>query len=116
MTILTKDKLEKPRTAAEVLAWVRSALERFNTKALKAAAREGKCFAKQLTDEALPIALFAQRYSEGSPDVVTSHRIGNQQYDAIIDDNRELPGSIRFIETTVSDRDYTESLRLDFES
>lgn len=37
--LLAKEELERPRTAAEVLDWVRSALGRFNTKQLKVAAR-----------------------------------------------------------------------------
>ena len=80
---------------------------------MKAAAREGKFFAKELTDEALPMALFAHRYFDGSPDVLISHVIGNQQYDATVEDRRANASPIQYIETTVSDRDYTESLRME---
>lgn len=111
--VMTKDEIETPRTAAEMLAWVESALGRFNTRELKAAAREGKHFAKELTDEALPIALFAKHYYQGSADVTIRHVIGNQQYDAVVEDNRQKPSRVRYIESTVSDRDYTESLRME---
>ena len=113
MTVLAKDELETPRTASEMLDWVYAALERFNTKELKAEAREGKHFAKELTDEALPMALFAHRFYDGSPDVTIIHIVGNQQYDGTVEDRRENPSPIRYIETTVSDRDYTESLRME---
>ena len=113
MAILTKDELQTPRSAEEMLDWVYAALGRFNNKALKAAAREGKFFAKELTDEALPMALFAQRYFDSSPDVLISHVIGSQQYDATVEDRRANASPIQYIETTVSDRDYTESLRME---
>lgn len=113
MAVLTKDELQTPRSAEEMLDWVYAALGRFNNKALKAAAREGKFFAKELTDEALPMALFAQRYFDSSPDVLISHVIGSQQYDATVEDRRANASPIQYIETTVSDRDYTESLRME---
>lgn len=96
-----------------MLDWVYTALGRFNTKELKAAAREGRHFAKELTDEALPMALFAQRYYDGSPDVSITHVVGRQKYDATVEDRRANPSLIQFIETTVSDRDYMESLRME---
>lgn len=111
--MLTKDELETPRTAAEMLGWVESAISRFNTRELKAAAREGKYFAKELTEEALPIALFARRFYEASPDVTISHTLGNQQYDATVEDRRQTPAPVRYIEVTLSDHDYTESLRME---
>ena len=80
---------------------------------LKVAAREGKHFAKELTDEALPMALFVHRYYDGSLDVSITHVVGNQKYDATVEDRRANPSPIQYIETTVSDRDYTESLRME---
>jgi hypothetical protein len=110
--MLTKSDLETPRTAADMLPWVLSALDGFRaTKELRAAAREGKFLAKELVDEALPIALFARRYYDGSSEVTITHVIGSQQYDAIVDDRRKKPARVRYVEATVSDWDYTESLR-----
>ena len=113
MTVIEKTELETPRAASEMLDWVYAALERLNTRELKTEAREGNHFAKELTDEALPMALFAQRYYDGSADVTIIHVVGNQQYDGTVEDRRENPSPIRYIETTVSDRDYTESLRME---
>ena len=112
--MLTKAELETPRTAADMLDWVIATLDRFRkTKELRAAAREGKFFAKELVEEALPIAYFAKHYYDGSPDVLISHVIGNQQYDAVVEDRRPDQGPITHIETTVSDWGYEESLRME---
>lgn len=111
--IVTKDELETPRSAAELLDWVLGALARFNTKELRAAAREGKHFAKELTDEALPIGLFARIFYGGSADVLVSLAIGSQQYDATVEDRRQDSSTIRHIEVTVSDRNYSEALRME---
>src|SRR5690348_4452285 len=106
--------METPRTAAEMLRWVHTMIDRLAaTKELRTAAREGKFFAKELFEEALPIALFVSRYYEGSESVVIAHLIGNQTYDAVVDDRRSSPAPIRYIETTVSDWDYMESLRME---
>lgn len=111
--IITIEEIETPRSAAEMLGWVHAALARFNTKQLKAEAREGKHFAKELTDEALPIGLFARGYFSGSTEVLISHVVGSQQYDAKVEDRRRNPSTVRHIEATVSDRNYTEALRME---
>jgi hypothetical protein len=112
--MVTQDELQMPRSAADMLDWVRAAHHRFSeTKALRAAARAGKFFAKELVQEALPIAVFANRYFQGSPDVMITHIIGNQKYDAIVDDRRGSPSGVRYIEVTVSDWGYEEALRME---
>lgn len=112
--MFTQADLETPRTSAAMLPWVLDALESFGVShELKVAAREGKYFAGELTDEALPIALFAYRYFRQSPDVTITHVLGNQGYDATVADNRLKPSAVRFIETTLADRDYEDSLRLE---
>jgi len=110
--MLTREELETPRTAADMLQWVYSANERFRaTKELRAAAREGKQFAKELVHEALPMALFAERYFRGSSEVTITHALGNQAYDGLVVDNRNPPGPVKYIEVTVSDWSYVEALR-----
>lgn len=95
-----------------MIHWVLATMNGFGaTPELKVAARQGKFFFNELRHEALPIALFANRYYNGSADVTIAHVIGSQQYDAIVDDCRQNPAPVRYIETTVSDYDYTESLR-----
>lgn len=113
-SLITREELEAPRSAAEILEWVYEAHSRLSvSKELKAAAREGKFYAKELIDEGLPIALFAYRHFKASKDVLIRHVIGNQQHDATVDDQRSSPGTIKFIEATVSDWNYMESLRME---
>jgi hypothetical protein len=67
--ILTQQELETQRRTAEMLAWVDTVHARFNTNALRAAAREGKHFADEMIIEARPMALFEHRYYEASAEV-----------------------------------------------
>lgn len=111
--VVTQAELEAPRTSRDFLSWVHAAHARFNTKALKQAAREGKYFAGELMDEALPIGLFAQRYFAASTLVTIQHVIGNQNYDAIVTDQRPQPSPVKFIEVTLADFDRDMALRME---
>jgi hypothetical protein len=111
--ILTRQELEVPRSAADMLPWVREAAARFDTKRLRAEAREGKHFAGVLMNEALPIALFANRYYASSSQVTISHVIGSQNYDAVVADSRACPDPIQFVEVTTTLMSYEDSLRLE---
>lgn len=111
--IITQAELETPRSAADMHAWVDEAARRFNTKELKAQAREGRYFAKELFAEARPMALFAHRYYEASPAVVVQHVIGNQNFDGIIVDKRTKPAPIQYLEVTTTLMTYEDSLRME---
>src|SRR5882762_8642262 len=111
--VLTQLELETPRTAADMLAWVDLAHARFNTKELRAAARAGKYFADELIHEARPMALLAHRYFGASAQVTIRHVIGNQNYDGIVEDKRQHPGSIRYLEVTTTLKTYHDSLRME---
>jgi hypothetical protein len=101
-----------PRTAAEMLPWALEAHTRFTkSKALRDLARAGHGFAKELAEEALPMARFAWRYFRESKEVLITHVLGNQQYDGNVDDKRAAPSHIRYIEVTDSTRDHNEALR-----
>lgn len=110
--ILTKEELETPRTAAEMLEWVDAAGQRFDTKELKAEARLGKHFFKQLMEEARPIALFARRHYGTSADAIITHVLGNQHHDALVEDRRASPGAIKYLEVTGTSS-YEDALRLE---
>lgn len=113
-SIITKEEFETPRQASEILDWVVAAHNRFTaTRELRSAAREGKFFAKELVEEAFPIALFAHRYYDASSDVEITLILGNQNYDATVEDRRTNSGPIKFIEATVSDWSYEEALRME---
>lgn len=115
--VLSKEEIESTRTAAEILTWFYAANARFRvSKELKAAAREGQFFSKQLLEETLPIALFADRFYKRSAQVAITQVLGNQSYDATVLDRRSSPDSVTHIETTVADMDHNESLRMELVS
>lgn len=111
--VLSQQELETPRSAADMLAWVDETHRRFNTKELKAQAREGKHFADELIHEARPMALFAHRHYGASPQVMITHVIGSQNYDGIVDDKRASPEPIRYLEATTTLKTYEDSLRME---
>lgn len=111
--VLTPQELEAPRSAAEMLAWVDGVHARFNTKELRAEARQGKHFADELIHEARPMALFAQRYFAASPDVIIRHALGSQNYDGTVEDRRRDATSIRYLEVTTTLKTYQDSLRME---
>jgi hypothetical protein len=112
-SILTRAELETPRSAADMLAWVDQAHRRFNTKELKAQALEGKHFNGEFVHEARPMALFAERHFKASPQVIITHVLGNQNYDGIVEDKRDVPELIRYLEVTTTLKTYEDSLRLE---
>lgn len=73
----------------------------------------GRHCARELMDEALPIARFAHAYFHASPDVTITHVLGSQNYDAVVDDLRPDPGNVRFLEVTTTLVTYEESLRME---
>jgi hypothetical protein len=111
--VLTQQELETPRSSANMLVWVDEAHARFNTKELRAQARAGRHFANELIHEARPMALFAHRYFGASQQVTITHVIGNQNHDGLVDDQRERPDSIRYLEVTTTLKTYQDSLRME---
>lgn len=108
----TAEEFQQPRTAAEIAAWVDGAAASFDTKELVIAARRGQHYAKQLFEEARPIANFAQRHYASSPEVIISLVLGNQHYDATVNDRRATPEPIEFLEVTGT-RTYEDALRME---
>ena len=109
---ITAAEMSQPRSAADMLPWALDAHHRFTrTKTLRDLARSGAGFAKELSQEALPMARFAHRYFGASPEVLITHVLGNQQYDGTVDDRRTLLGDIRYIEITDSTWDHNEAKR-----
>lgn len=63
--------------------------------------------ARKIHDELFPIAFFARLYFARASNVFIESKIGNQNYDAIVDDRRDphLAGPIKFLEvTTLQDK------------
>ena len=112
-SIITLAELETTRSAADFLPWVKSALDRFSTKPLRQEARAGKHFAQELTEELLPIGWFARGYFRSSPEVLIRWVSGNQAHDAVVDDQRAQPGSVKYVEVTLADHDYEDAKRME---
>ena len=57
------------------------------------------------------MAFFAYRYYEAGSQVSIRHVIGDQNYDGIVEDNRETPDGVPYIEVTTTLKTYDDSLR-----
>jgi hypothetical protein len=111
---LTKEELERPQSAADMLPWANALAQRLSaTKELRAEARIGKHFARELMDEFLPLARFAHRFYEASPEVIIHYIMGNQNHDAVVEDSRAARSSIQYLEATTTLVTYDESLRME---
>jgi hypothetical protein len=110
--IVTKEEIEQPRAARDIRGWIDGALHRFNaTPELKAMFRAGKDAGKILREESLPLAIFAANHFHESGEVVITHKLGNQSYDATVADRRTPPGCVRFVELTSAWMTRQEALR-----
>lgn len=85
---LTKSDFERPRTQAELRKWVDDLHRRFGqTKEGKRTVRlkQGN-LVKRFIEEIWPLALFADAFYKGSPDVLFKPTVGSQSYDALLID------------------------------
>jgi len=84
-TLNTTD-LERPRTQAELRAWVDDLHRKFGqTQEGKRAVRLNHGdLVKRFKEEVWPLALFADAFYKGRADVLLKPVIGNQSYDALI--------------------------------
>lgn len=101
MSIPTKEELETPRSAGNFLPWVEERLLKLGkTKDGKTALRLGHGLAKQLTEEAYAVGIFASVHFQKSPDVTIRYVVGNQSYDAAVTDNRLQKSPVEYVEVT----------------
>jgi hypothetical protein len=110
---LTKQVLEQERSAAEYLAWVRTAIAAVKLEddgIRKIRYREG--LAKQLMYEALPIGLLATKYFSSSDQVRISLKVGSQPYDAEVHDQRTNGSTVRYLEVTMALEEEDDYLRM----
>ena len=107
---LTKEELETPRTARDYLGWVKRRIAHAGTCDMRGIRlRQG--LSKHLLEEALPIGYFAKRHFLSSEDVKISLIIGNQGYDAVVEDSRLPVPATLYIEVTLANEDYETHLR-----
>ena len=113
MIFITKEELEKPRKASEIRQWVDAKIKEIGTtKEGKQAVRFRKGFTKELTEEALPLGIFCEQYFDSSDQVTIHHCIGNQTYDATIDDQRETKTTLKYLEITQAHEGENAHLRM----
>ncbi|MCK4821625.1 hypothetical protein KA005_38020, partial [bacterium] len=113
MTHITKEELEAPRKASEIRQWVDDKIEEIGTtKEGKRAVRFREGLTKELTEEALPLGIFCERYFDNGDQVTVQHIIGNQTYDAIIDDQRETKTTLKYLEITQAHEGEDAHLRM----
>lgn len=101
---LSSSALEQSHTAKDYLNWARDviALVKSEPDGLEKV-RLRKGFAKQLMNEALPIGLLASTYFQGSDQVRIKLKVGNQNYDATVEDLRNPSSLVQPIEVTMAD-------------
>jgi len=101
MIFLTSDELQKPHKASEFEDWVSRKIEEISsTKEGRNALRLREGLAKNLMEEAYPLSLFASKFFDRSEEVTLQILIGNQNFDAIVQDGWKEKGLIQYVEVT----------------
>src|SRR5690349_14610534 len=103
MTFLTPETLEEWHTAAEYLSWVKKLIAqvKLEPNGLERI-RLRRDLAKELMCEAFPIALLADSYFEASSQVRIKLKIGNQNFDASVEDKRSTNSGVEHLEVTLA--------------
>lgn len=110
---LTKSDFERPRTQVELRKWVDDLHRRFGqTKESKRAARlkQGN-LVKEFIEEIWPLALFADAFCKGRPDILFKPVVGNQSYDALLID-ASTQRVLHHLQVTQSFDGYQNHLRM----
>jgi hypothetical protein len=111
-SILTRDVLEESHTAKSYLSWARGLVAQVKSEPdglRRIRLREG--LTKELMTEALPIGHLASTYFAESEDVRIKLKIGNQNFDAEVSDDRKNASPLSFIEVTLAHEGEDEYLR-----
>jgi len=113
MTILTPAVLEEWHTAGDYLPWVKRLIAQVQAEpdGLERI-RLRRDLAKELMLEAFPIGLFAARYFEASDQVRIGLKIGNQNFDALVEDRRSTSSAVEHIEVTIAGDGEEDYLRM----
>lgn len=111
---LSPEEIQTPRGAADLYPWVLDRIESIKaTPNGKSAIRFRKELCKPLIEELLPLGLLCECFFERSPEVRVELVLGNQNYDAIVTDQRR--NAVVFpqrIEVTQSHEGEDEHLRM----
>ncbi len=113
MTCITQEELETPRVASDFRKWVDAKIEEIgSTKEGKRTIRLRKGLHKELVEEALPLGIFCEVYFSNSSEVVITHKVGNQNYDAVIEDARAEKTPLKYLEITQAHEGEDAHLRM----
>ncbi|UZJ40454.1 hypothetical protein OO006_08775 [Prosthecochloris sp. SCSIO W1101] len=108
MSGLTVEELQKEHTAKTLLPWAYDWVNRLPVTMIRL--RQG--LAKPLIEEALPLGIFAMHHFNSSEDVTLSLVLGNQNYDALVKDERKNPSPFNYIEVTQAHEGEGQYLRM----
>lgn len=110
---ISENDLQIARSAAEFRSWVEQAIETMgSTTEGKQQVRFRKGIAKPLVEEALPLSLLCDSYFNSDHRVTIRHVLGNQNYDAVIIDERPNSAPFRYLEITQAHEGENEHLRM----
>lgn len=113
MSVLTPEILEEWHTAADYLPWVKGLIAQVQSEpdGLERI-RLRRDLAKELMCEAFPIGLFAACYFDASDRVRISLKVGNQNFDALVEDRRSTSTAVEHIEVTIAGDGEEDYLRM----
>lgn len=109
-TLPTQEELETPRSAAALLPWALDRIKAIGaTKEGKTIMRLGKDrMTNTLTEEVLPIGIFAAQHFGANQTVEIQPKVGNQNYDAVVIGD----SPIKYIEVTQAHEGELAHLRM----
>jgi len=109
---LTPEEFQTPRLAQELLSWVEQELRAISAiePKLDAANNNAHLF-KRLREEAYPLGIFASLHFSQTKDIYIQLKLQNQNYDAIIINQRNTPIPFKYIEVTQAHEGEDEYLR-----
>lgn len=115
MSYITIKELEIPRSALTVKQWVDANIQRIgSTDEGKQAVRLREGLLKELIEEALPLGIFCDAYFDKSEMVTVTHKVGNQNYDVVVEDSRPQKTTLKYIEITQAHEGEESHLRMLF--
>jgi len=117
MIYVTKEEMEEPRLASELLQWVTSKLEEIGQiEGSRPAFTRLKGGLKELVEEIYPLALWGDTLPN-SHEVILEPKIGSQNYDAVVTDTlgRFAPYHVEVTQAHKGDQEFLRRLHLERE-
>lgn len=110
---LSPVELQTPRSAEEFYSWVNERIEKIGASAEgKRAVRFRRNLCKPLVEELLPLGLLCKCFFQFDPRVTITPVLGNQNFDATVQDQRSPPSKFSKIEITQAHEGENDFLRM----